>query len=64
MVHESVNVDDVIPDPIWNLQLKLGIALGNEPEEGYYYNASMRSVPDNVINADSQKRFAPIFRRF
>jgi hypothetical protein len=39
MVPESVNVDDVIPGPIWSLQLMLDIALGNEPEEGYYYNA-------------------------
>jgi len=39
MVPESVNVDDVIPGPMWSLQLMLDIALGNEPEEGYYYNA-------------------------
>jgi len=39
IVPESVNVDDVIPGPIWGLQLMLDIAFGNEPEEGYYYNA-------------------------
>lgn len=39
MVPDSVNVDDVIPGTIWSLQLMLDIALGNEPKEGYYYNA-------------------------
>lgn len=39
IVPDSVNVEDVIPGPIWSLQLMLDIALGNEPEEGYYYNA-------------------------
>ena len=38
MVPEDVNLDEVIPGPIWSLQLMLDIALGNEPEDGYYYN--------------------------
>ena len=33
------DTDNVIPGAIWSLQLMLDIALGNEPEEGYYYNA-------------------------
>ena len=36
---ENVNIDEVIPGSIWSLKLMLDIALGNEPEEGYYYNA-------------------------
>lgn len=39
MVPEDVNVDDVTPGPMWSLQLMLDIALGNEPKEGYYYDA-------------------------
>jgi hypothetical protein len=39
MVPEGVNADDVIPGPIWSLRLMLDIALGNEPEDGYYYKA-------------------------
>lgn len=39
MVPEKGNVDDVIPGPMLSLRLMLDIALGNEPEEGYYYNA-------------------------
>lgn len=38
MVPEDVDPDEVIAGPIWSLQLMLDIALGNEPEEGYYYN--------------------------
>ena len=38
MVPEDVDPDEVIVGPIWSLQLMLDIALGNEPEEGYYYN--------------------------
>ncbi len=37
MVPEDVDPDEVIAGPIWSLQLMLDIALGNEPEEGYYY---------------------------
>ncbi|MDZ7788121.1 MAG: hypothetical protein U5K73_08400 [Halofilum sp. (in: g-proteobacteria)] len=33
----SIDVDRVIPGPVWSLRLMLDIALGNEPEEGYYY---------------------------
>lgn len=39
MLPEGANPSDVIPGPIWSLQLMLDIALGNEPEEGYYLNA-------------------------
>lgn len=39
IAEKDVNLDEVIPGPIWSLQLMLDIALGNEPEEGYYYNA-------------------------
>ena len=39
MVPIEVNIDYVIPGPIWSLRLMLDIALGNEPDEGYYYNA-------------------------
>lgn len=38
MVPNDVDPDEVIAGPIWSLQLMLDIALGNEPEEGYYYN--------------------------
>lgn len=34
---DGANMDDVVPGPIWSLQLMLDIALGNEPEEGFYY---------------------------
>lgn len=39
MLPEGANSDEVVPGPIWSLQLMLDIALGNEPEEGYYYKA-------------------------
>lgn len=35
---EGVKPEEVIPGPIWSLRLMLNIALGNEPEEGFYYN--------------------------
>jgi len=35
---DNVDPDGVIPGPILGLQLMLDIALGNEPEEGYYYH--------------------------
>lgn len=38
LVPDNIDPDEVIPGPIWSLQLMLDIALGNEPEEGYYYN--------------------------
>ena len=34
---EGTDPNEVIPGPIWSLQLMLDIALGNEPEEGYYH---------------------------
>ena len=34
----GANPADVIPGPVWSLQLMLDIALGNEPEEGHYFN--------------------------
>jgi len=37
MLPEGANPDEVIPGPIWSLQLMLDIALGNELEQGYYY---------------------------
>ena len=39
---DGADPDEIIPGPIWSLQLLLDIALGNEPEEGYYYNAFMQ----------------------
>ncbi len=36
---EETNPDEIIPGPILNLKLMLDIAMGNEPEEGYYYKA-------------------------
>lgn len=38
-VPEEANPDEVVPSPIWSLQLMLDIALGSEPEQGYYYKA-------------------------
>ena len=35
---EGADPEDVIAGPIWGLQLMLQIALGAEPEDGYYYN--------------------------
>jgi hypothetical protein len=39
MLPEGTDPEDVIPGTIMSLQLMLSIALGAEPEEGYYYNA-------------------------
>lgn len=39
MLPKGANAEDVVPGAIWSLQLMLDIALGNEPEEGYYYDA-------------------------
>ena len=39
MLPDGTDPSEVIPGPIWSLQLMLDIALGNEPEEGFYYNA-------------------------
>ncbi|MFZ3019303.1 MAG: hypothetical protein WA056_12700 [Gallionella sp.] len=45
MLPDGANPDDVLPSPIWSLQLMLDIALNNEPEEGYYYNAFKQAKP-------------------
>ena len=42
---DGADPDEIIPGPVWSLQLLLDIALGNEPEEGYYYNAFMQRNP-------------------
>jgi len=42
MLPEGADTNGIIPGPIWSLQLMLDIALGNEPEEGYYYNSFMQ----------------------
>jgi hypothetical protein len=42
MLPDGADPDEIIPGPIWSLQLLLDIALGNEPEEGYYYHAFMQ----------------------
>lgn len=42
MLPDGGSPDEIIPGPIWSLQLLLDIALGNEPEEGYYYHAFMQ----------------------
>lgn len=39
MLPEGATPDEVVFGPIWSLQLMLDIAQGNEPEEGYYFNA-------------------------
>lgn len=36
---DGADPNEVISGPIWSLQLMLDIALGNEPEEGFYYKA-------------------------
>lgn len=43
MLPDGVNPDDVFSGPVLSLQLLLDIALGNEPEEGFYYNAFMQN---------------------
>jgi len=37
MLPDGANPEDVIPGPIWGLQLMIDIATGNEPHEGFYY---------------------------
>ncbi len=54
MLPEGANPDEVIPGPIWSLQLMLDISLGNEPEEGYYYTAFKQAKPN--INRDYQDK--------
>jgi len=43
MLPDGADPEEVIPGPIWSLQLLLDIALGNEPSEGYYYDGFMRN---------------------
>jgi hypothetical protein len=52
MFPEGANPDEVILGPIWSLQLMLDIALGNEPEEGYYYKAFKQAKPNTSFNMD------------
>ena len=47
MLPDGADPGEVIPGPVWSLQLLLDIALGNEPEEGYYYNAFVQSKANN-----------------
>jgi hypothetical protein len=42
MLPDGADPGEIVPGPIWSLQLLLDIALGNEPEEGHYYNAYMQ----------------------
>jgi len=39
MLPEGTDQEDIIPGVIMSLRLMFDIALGTEPEEGYYYNA-------------------------
>lgn len=41
MASDAVDSSKIIPGSILSLQLMLDIALGKEPEEGYYYNEFM-----------------------
>lgn len=45
MLPEGANPDEVVSGPVWTLQLMLDIALGNEPEQGYYYKAFKQAKP-------------------
>ncbi len=47
MLPDGADPCEVIPGPVWSLQLLLDIALGNEPEEGYYYSAFVQSKANN-----------------
>ena len=38
MLPDGADANDVIPGPVWAIQLMFDIALGNEPSEGHYYN--------------------------
>lgn len=53
MLPEGTNPDEVMIGPIWSLQLMLDIALGNEPEEGYYYKEFMQAKTNNSFKRDS-----------
>ncbi len=41
---EGATPEDVIPGVLMSLQLMLDIALGNEPQEGYYYKALKEKI--------------------
>lgn len=47
MLPEGADPNEVIPGPIWSLQLMYDIALGNEPEEGIYYRNYMQGTRNN-----------------
>jgi hypothetical protein len=49
-IPEDVNVDEVTFGPMLSMQLMLDIALGNEPQEGYYYNAfkNLRTKKEHI----------------
>lgn len=59
MLPEGANLDEVVPGPIWSLQLMLDIALGNEPEQGYYYNAFKQAKPNTSFNTHWRNKPAP-----
>lgn len=43
MLPEGAGPEEIIPGPVWSLQLLLDIALCNEQEEGFYYNVFMQN---------------------
>jgi hypothetical protein len=51
MLPDGANPEEVVPGPIWSLQLMFNIALGNEPEKGYYYYAFMKLVHNAEENS-------------
>ncbi len=51
---EGANPDEVISGPIWSLQLMLDIALGNEPQEGFYYKAFKEAKSNTSFNTDGR----------
>lgn len=59
MLPDGANAEDVVPGPIWSLQLMLEIALGNEPEEGYYYKAFRQAKPNSSFSTDWRDKAAP-----
>ena len=63
MLPEGANSDEVIPGPLWSLQLMLDIALGNEPEEGYYYKAFRQAKPNPTLKRDCAKARSPLILR-
>jgi len=45
---DGATPEDVIPGVLMSLQLMLDIALGNEPQEGYYYNALKEKIESST----------------